>query len=75
MLVVNTPDKVNQKSCLLSPGATVINEVQGKVTLVEQSLGLSFIKRNSQEKSFSGEGRIPERGIKLCLLRGNVGTN
>ena len=59
-MVVNTPDKVKQKSCLLSPGATVINEVQGKVTLAEQSVGLSFIKRETQEKSFSGESRIPE---------------
>lgn len=42
LLVVDSPDKVNQKSVPLSPGAAVINEVGGKVTLAEQSLGLSF---------------------------------
>ena len=42
LVVVDSPDKVNQKRFLLSPGATVINEVHGKVTLAEQSLGLSL---------------------------------
>lgn len=42
LLVVANPDKVSQKSFLLSPGAPVINEVRGKVTLAEQSLALAF---------------------------------
>lgn len=58
---MDTPDKVNQKSCLLSPGAAVINEAHGKVTLAEQSLDLSFYQeRNPQEMSSSGEDGIPE---------------
>lgn len=61
LLVVDTPDKVNQKSCLLFPGAAVINEAHRKVTLAEQSLGLSFYQdRNPQEMSSSGEDGIPE---------------
>lgn len=48
--VVDNCDKVNQESCLLSPGATVINEARRKVTLVEQSLGYILLSREIHKK-------------------------
>lgn len=51
-------------------------EVHGEVVLAEEiPWSWPFIKRNSQETSFSVEDGIEECGIELRLLKGNSGTN
>lgn len=72
---MDTPDKVNQKNGLLSPGATVINEVHGKVTLAEQSLGLSFYQEKFTRNELCWGGQDTREDVKLHLLGGNMGTS
>lgn len=72
---MDIPDKVGQKSCLLFSGATVINEVHGKVTPAEQSMGLSFYQEKFTRNELFWGGRDTSGGVKLHLLGRNRETN